>query len=120
MALLTPRGRSRPFQYLYADGPKCSKLKKVIGIAVDAPKYSESLSRDFLLMKCEEWPDSKKQFFKEQNKEFGFFTQKSARPKVRTIEEFPSSSSSQKNKIGRNETCPCGSGKKFKKCCGAS
>ncbi len=23
------------------------------------------------------------------------------------------------NKIGRNEPCPCGSGKKFKKCCGA-
>ena len=23
-------------------------------------------------------------------------------------------------KVGRNETCPCGSGKKFKKCCGAS
>jgi uncharacterized protein len=22
-------------------------------------------------------------------------------------------------KIGRNEPCPCGSGKKFKKCCGA-
>lgn len=22
-----------------------------------------------------------------------------------------------KNKIGRNEPCPCGSGKKFKKCC---
>ena len=22
------------------------------------------------------------------------------------------------NKIGRNEPCPCGSGKKFKKCCG--
>jgi uncharacterized protein len=25
----------------------------------------------------------------------------------------------QANKIGRNETCPCGSGKKFKRCCGA-
>ncbi|WP_055666933.1 SEC-C metal-binding domain-containing protein [Desnuesiella massiliensis] len=24
------------------------------------------------------------------------------------------------NKIGRNETCPCGSGKKYKKCCGTS
>ena len=24
-----------------------------------------------------------------------------------------------KPKIGRNEPCPCGSGKKFKKCCGA-
>ena len=23
-------------------------------------------------------------------------------------------------KIGRNEECPCGSGKKFKKCCGNS
>jgi SWIM/SEC-C metal-binding protein len=22
-------------------------------------------------------------------------------------------------KVGRNETCPCGSGKKYKKCCGA-
>jgi hypothetical protein len=22
-----------------------------------------------------------------------------------------------KTKIGRNETCPCGSGKKFKRCC---
>ncbi len=24
------------------------------------------------------------------------------------------------NKVGRNEPCPCGSGKKFKKCCGAN
>ncbi|MEO8605615.1 MAG: SEC-C metal-binding domain-containing protein [bacterium] len=23
-------------------------------------------------------------------------------------------------KVGRNEPCPCGSGKKFKKCCGVS
>ena len=23
-------------------------------------------------------------------------------------------------KIGRNEPCPCGSGKKYKKCCGAT
>ncbi|PCI07422.1 MAG: hypothetical protein COB77_04715 [Gammaproteobacteria bacterium] len=25
-----------------------------------------------------------------------------------------------KTKIGRNEPCPCGSGKKYKKCCGAN
>jgi hypothetical protein len=24
------------------------------------------------------------------------------------------------NKIGRNDDCPCGSGKKYKKCCGAN
>jgi uncharacterized protein YecA (UPF0149 family) len=23
-------------------------------------------------------------------------------------------------KIGRNDPCPCGSGKKYKKCCGAN
>jgi uncharacterized protein YecA (UPF0149 family) len=26
--------------------------------------------------------------------------------------------SEQKGKIGRNDPCPCGSGKKYKKCCG--
>jgi preprotein translocase subunit SecA len=25
----------------------------------------------------------------------------------------------RRRKVGRNETCPCGSGKKYKKCCGA-
>lgn len=25
----------------------------------------------------------------------------------------------QKEKVGRNEPCPCGSGKKYKKCCGS-
>ena len=27
---------------------------------------------------------------------------------------------SQKDKVGRNDLCPCGSGKKYKKCCGAN
>jgi uncharacterized protein YecA (UPF0149 family) len=37
----------------------------------------------------------------------------------------PAGSSGQKQtplrveKIGRNDPCPCGSGKKYKKCCGA-
>ena len=26
----------------------------------------------------------------------------------------------QSEKIGRNDPCPCGSGKKYKKCCGAN
>jgi uncharacterized protein YecA (UPF0149 family) len=26
----------------------------------------------------------------------------------------------QKAKVGRNEPCPCGSGRKYKKCCGQS
>ena len=31
----------------------------------------------------------------------------------------PKSPPRQVSKVGRNETCSCGSGKKFKKCCGA-
>ena len=33
-------------------------------------------------------------------------------------ESTPRSSISSDKKVGRNDTCPCGSGKKYKKCCG--
>jgi hypothetical protein len=32
----------------------------------------------------------------------------------------PQTVAKESPKIGRNDPCPCGSGKKFKKCCGAS
>ncbi len=35
------------------------------------------------------------------------------------VRRMSASSSATKQKVGRNEPCPCGSGKKFKKCCGA-
>jgi hypothetical protein len=33
--------------------------------------------------------------------------------------EYKRSKIAVSNKVGRNEPCPCGSGKKYKKCCGA-
>jgi len=33
-------------------------------------------------------------------------------------EEQPEQNSAKTEKVGRNEPCPCGSGKKYKKCCG--
>ena len=33
---------------------------------------------------------------------------------------FPRLEPLRSTKVGRNEPCPCGSGRKFKKCCGAS
>ena len=33
--------------------------------------------------------------------------------------EFRVSKTAVSNKVGRNDACPCGSGKKYKKCCGA-
>ena len=32
--------------------------------------------------------------------------------------EFRKANMAVSNKVGRNEVCPCGSGKKYKKCCG--
>jgi uncharacterized protein len=32
--------------------------------------------------------------------------------------EMPADNDDRREKIGRNEPCPCGSGKKYKKCCG--
>jgi len=34
--------------------------------------------------------------------------------------EWRESKQAVSNKVGRNEPCPCGSGKKYKKCCGAN
>lgn len=36
----------------------------------------------------------------------------------RVAKSFPQSANVGKDKIERNEKCPCGSGKKYKKCCG--
>ena len=39
------------------------------------------------------------------------------------VEEMPSAPAlvplRAEHKVGRNDPCPCGSGKKYKKCCGA-
>ncbi|KNZ42847.1 preprotein translocase subunit SecA [Acetobacterium bakii] len=35
------------------------------------------------------------------------------------IEGKPAGPATAQNKVGRNDPCPCGSGKKYKKCCGA-
>ncbi len=36
-----------------------------------------------------------------------------------TLQKIKSAPIKKQNKVGRNDLCPCGSGKKFKKCCGA-
>ena len=34
------------------------------------------------------------------------------------VDRAPNKTVSTRKKVGRNDPCPCGSGKKFKKCCG--
>jgi len=41
------------------------------------------------------------------------------RPGLPVAEKGPGVRASRRAKVGRNDPCPCGSGKKYKKCCGA-
>ena len=97
---------------------KFNHLKKIIGIAIDAPKYTKTNSEDFILMDCADWPDSLKKHYEMANEELGFF--KTGVVEHIRVTEFPVTKTpevSGRKKVGRNDPCPCGSGKKCKKCC---
>ena len=97
-------------------------LKKVIGIAIDAPKFTQMNSEDFVLMDCSDWPDDRREHYEKKNEMLGFFKSGKATLREKKVTEFPiieenNSKLSRHTKIGRNSPCPCGSGKKYKKCC---
>jgi SEC-C motif len=97
---------------------KIPHLKKVIGIAIDAPKHSKSVSEDFILLDCEDWPDEQREYFEKENELLGFFESDKVRFETRRTFDFPEEDIKETRlKVGRNDPCPCGSGKKFKKCC---
>lgn len=70
---------------------KFPQLKKVIGIAIDAPKYSKGNSEDFILMDCSHWSANDRAAYEEANKEFGFFEAPGSVVRQMRIREFPTS-----------------------------
>jgi len=59
-------------------------------------------------------------FFKHTEKAFEDLEKIVAVNRIREISPCHSSTTAQKTpKVGRNQLCPCGSGRKYKKCCGA-
>lgn len=102
---------------------KFPNLVKVIGIGIDAPKFSGgTVAEDFILMSCETWPNETKTYYEEMNREWNFFGTPELRQFNDRVTRFvppPQPARPAKpGKIGRNDTCPCGSGKKYKKCHG--
>jgi len=94
-------------------------LQQIIGIAIDAPKYSTTNSEDFILMNCDKWPNTLAAHYAEENKEFRFFETAELKTHKIHVSEFPRADKPlQPPKIGRNQKCPCGSGKKWKRCHG--
>lgn len=114
---------SRPKQALLeiacgAAKNKFNHLKTIVGIAIDAPKYAETNSEDFILLDCNDWPDEEREHYKKANEDLKFFMTGVA--ERRAVTEFPiikKPKATKRLKVGRNDQCPCGSGKKYKKCC---
>lgn len=98
---------------------KFPKFNKIVGIGMEPPKYSESIAEDFILMPCEKWPKELQEHYKSLNAGWDFFETKSLKKREITVNEFVQFKAKSTGKIGRNEPCPCGSERKYKKCCGA-
>lgn len=78
----------------------------VVSLDIDKEKlyYNMVEAKAEWLYELEAWdnlltPEKRKELYKEQKKSGTIYKEK---------------------KIGRNDPCPCGSGKKYKKCCGAN
>jgi hypothetical protein len=100
---------------------KFPRLEKVIGIAIDAPKYSQMNSEDFILLDCDKWSEEDQAYYGDANKELRFFQTSALKEHRKHVAEFPSAQRARNlPKIGRNRLCPCGSGKKYKRCHGSA
>ena len=101
---------------------KFEHLNTVVGIAIDAPKFTNRNSEDFILMDCSQWPDHLREHYERANEGLDFFRSDRLAIQRKTVSEFPIARKKESSvllptKVGRNAPCPCGSGKKYKKCC---
>ncbi len=68
---------------------KFPHLTKVIGIAIDAPKFTATNSEDFILLNCDAWPPEDATHYEQANKGINFFETSALRSEMRTIRNFP-------------------------------
>lgn len=104
---------------------KFPHLTKVIGIGIDAPKFAGATNaEDFILLQCETWTDEMRAYYETENEAWNFFGTPQLQQFNDRVTQFvppPSlpTSPARTAKVGRNDPCPCGSGKKFKRCHGS-
>ncbi|MFP3847800.1 YecA family protein [Pseudomonas sp. W5-01] len=91
---------------------------KIVGIGVEPPKYSRTVAEDFILMPCEVWTEEMQAHYQRLNKLWNFFETPSLTQRKLVASEFLQSQGKKNTAQGRNDRCSCGSGIKFKKCCG--
>jgi preprotein translocase subunit SecA len=70
-----------------------------------------------LIYKAKIQPEQKREVFREDQKNF-VHSKYSPLRKKEPAKKKTSAPKVASEKVGRNDSCPCGSGKKYKKCCG--
>lgn len=107
-------------RYVYFAKAKCTeenvRIDKIVGIAIEPPKYRQVRGTDMVYAEFKDWPQTEQEYWNSERIKQGMFRQKISDWNHLFDREWPDSD--KPRKIGVNEKCPCGSGKKYKKCCG--
>lgn len=103
---------------------KCESEKKVvnkfIGIATEPIRLNEDVTTDIMLTEFSDWPAKEQEYWEESRKKLNIFRTNFDDLPRSNDKEWPDIKLNNKNiKVGPNEKCLCGSGKKYKKCCGS-
>lgn len=90
-------------------------LKRIIAIGMEPIKYSKIISEDVVFIDCSLWTDEQQLKFRELRNIMKIWRTPLNKASKIQVKEYPDIPSP---KVGRNNLCPCGSGKKYKRCCG--
>lgn len=108
-------------RYVYFAKAKCTeenvRIDKIVGIVIEPPKYRQVRGTDMVYAEFKDWPQTEQEYWNSERIKQGVFRQKISDWNHLFDREWPGSD--KPRKIGVNEKCPCGSGKKYKKCCGS-
>jgi hypothetical protein len=52
---------------------KYQEINMIIGIAIEAPKFTRTNSEDFVLMDCSKWNDEDRAYYQKENEPVNFF-----------------------------------------------
>lgn len=64
-------------------------LQTIVGIAIDAPKFSRRNAEDFILMDCSEWPEETRLHYERANEGINFFGTSNLTSRKLKVQEFP-------------------------------
>ncbi|WP_191084336.1 YecA family protein [Roseococcus microcysteis] len=95
--------------------------KKAIGFIFTAPKFSKDFDVEVITLNREDLSVEDIESLKLDQEKLKILRPETVMQVFHENEFIPPSSSAprsaRRNKVGRNTTCPCGSGKKYKYCC---